>query len=287
MTNQIKTLGEAIDYTLKTRHSWRHGNGRRTALINIGHVTEHLGRSFPVGRITQACVSQMCIDLEESGRSSSTINRIISALSTVLNHCAFDGLIDHAPRFRKLKEGEHRLTWFTKDEVENLYYGALDPFDRQDLADVTVFAAYTGLRMGEILKLRAQDIDLSTEKIHVGGRPEVVTKANNYRCIPIAERIKPMLHHQMEHVGPNVKIFGDSWTNKDQLFRAFVKVRNYVGKSEEYVFHSLRHSYATWLAEAGCPMRTLMTLLGHKRIETTLRYAKTTDKALVDAVALL
>jgi site-specific recombinase XerD len=49
----------------------------------------------------------------------------------------------------------------------------------------------------------------------------------------------------------------------------------------------LRHSFATWHAEAGTPMRTLMMLMGHKRIETTLRYAKVTNKASIEAMAAI
>lgn len=285
--SRITTWGQALDYTFRTRQTWRNGNGRRTAEINAGHVTEALGRSFPVGRINQAIVSQMQVDFEEAGRSSATINRIISALSTVLNHCHFDGLIAQPCKFRKLKEGEHRLTWFTKEEVEQMVYASFDPFDRKDVAEIIPVAGYTGMRMGELLSLRVKDIDLGANHIHVGGRPGFETKAKNYRCIPIHDRIHEIITRRIESVGPNVKVFGDEWNDKDQLLRAFKKVRDYVGKEETYVFHSLRHSFGTWCAEAGVPMRTLMDLMGHKRIETTLRYAKTTDKARIDAMAAI
>lgn len=284
---KVQTLGQAIDYTFKTRSTWRTGAGRRTALINTGHVVEALGRSFPVGRINQAVISQMQIDLEESGRSSSTINRIVSALSTVLNHCHFDGLIAQPCKFRRLKEGEHRLTWYTKEEVEQMIYASVDPFDRLDLSHIIPVAGYTGMRMGELLNLKVMDIDLGANHIHVGGRAGFQTKAKNYRCIPIHDRIKDVFSSRMENVGPNVKVFGDEWNDKDQLLRAFKKVRDYIGKDESYVFHSLRHSFGTWCAEAGVPMRTIMDLMGHKRIETTLRYAKTTDKARLDAMAAI
>ena len=155
------------------------------------------------------------------------------------------------------------------------------------MADLVIVAGYTGMRQGEILTLKAQDVDLSQNLIHVGGRPGFTAKAGNYRAIPIHDRIKDVLAVRMESVGSNVRIFGDEWRDKDQLLRAFKKVRNYIGKDETYVFHSLRHSFGTWCAEAGVQMRTLMTMMGHKRIETTLRYAKTTDKAMVDAMHLI
>jgi integrase len=84
-----------------------------------------------------------------------------------------------------------------------------------------------------------------------------------------------------------VRLFGDEWRDKDQLLRAFRKVNKLIPKDENYVFHTLRHSFATWHAEAGTPIRTLMALMGHKRIETTLRYAKATDSALTEAMAAI
>lgn len=284
---KITTIGQAADYTTRTRSTWRSGPGSRTAAINTGHVIEHLGRSFPVARINQACVSQLTIDLEERGMSSSTINRVISALSTILNHCHFDGLIAQPCKFRRLKEGEHRLTWYTKEEVEQMACAAVDPFDRLDLSHIIPVAGYTGMRMSELLSLRVLDVDLGANHIHVGGRPGFQTKARNYRCIPIHDRIKDIFSSRMSNVGPNVKVFGDEWNDKDQLLRAFKKVRDYVGKDESYVFHSLRHSFCTWLAEGGVPIRTIMDLAGHKQITTTLRYAKTTDRARVDAMGAI
>ena len=280
------TWGEAVDYTLHTRDSWRNGNSRKTNMINAGHFTEHHGRSFPTTSITSALVNQWAVDLEEEGKSNATINRCISAISTVLNHCAVDDLCSPPPKFKRRKESEGRILFFTKEDVNQMCHASVDVFNRMDLAEIIQVAAFTGMRQGELLKLKARDIDLSLNTIHVGGRPDVVTKAGNYRSIPIHERITRPLQDRLEAASPNVVVF-DDWSTKDQLLRAFNKVRRYVGLPEGYCFHSLRHSFATWHAEAGTPMRTLMGLMGHKRIETTLRYAKVTNKASIEAMAAI
>lgn len=277
------TWGEAVDYTLRTRDSWRNGNSRKTNMINAGHFTEHHGRSFPTSKISSALVNQWAVDLEENGMSNATINRCISAISTVLNHCSCDDLCGPPPKFKRRKETEGRILFFTKEDVNQMCHASVDVFNRMDLAEIIQVAAFTGMRQGELLKLKARDIDLSLNTIHVGGRPDVVTKAGNYRSIPIHERIASLLQQRLEDVSPNVRAF-DDWTTKDQLLRAFNKLRRYVGLPEGYCFHSLRHSFATWHAEAGTPMRTLMMLMGHKRIETTLRYAKVTNKASIEAM---
>ena len=285
---QLKTWQQAMDYTFQTRHSWRHGNGSKTARINCNHFTRLRGSSFPINRIAQPVVSQLCIELEDEGKSDATINRVVSAISTVLNHCAFDGLIESAPKFRRRKESEGRVIWYTKDEVERLSHLSMDVYQRADLRDIILFGGYTGMRQGEILKLRCKDIDLVGDRIHVGGVPTQVTKAKNWRAIPIHDRIRDLISLRLSHSSSlSSPVFGADWRDKDQLLRAFKKVNRLLNKEDCYVFHTLRHSYATWLAEAGVPIRTIMSLCGHKNIDTTLRYAKATDASLVDAMSAI
>ena len=188
-------------------------------------------------------------------------------------------------KFRRRKENEGRVIWYTKDEVNKLALLSTEVFMREDLRDIIMFAAYTGMRQSEILKIRKKDIDLVANKIHVGGVPTQTTKANNWRVIPIHDKImSTVVSRCSQSSRSDVRIYGDEWRDKDQLLRAFKKVNKLLPKDETYVFHTLRHSYATWLAEAGVPIRSIMALCGHKRVETTLRYAKATDAALVNAI---
>ena len=119
-----------------------------------------------------------------------------------------------------------------------------------------MFAAYTGMRQGEILKIRKKDIDLVANKIHVGGVPTQTTKAKNWRAIPIHDKIMDIVMDRCSQSSrSDVQLFGDEWRDKDQLLRAFKKVNRLIPKEDSYVFHTLRHSYATWLAEAGVPIQ--------------------------------
>lgn len=286
MDEAIKTWGQALDYTFRTRHSWRHGNGAKTAAINSGHFTRLRGRSFPIGKINQQCITHVSIELEDEGKSDATINRVVSAVSTVLNHCAFDECIPAAPRLRRRKEGESRRAYFTKDQHQQFLQGCLDPFERRDLWDISMVAPYTGMRRGELLQLRARDVDLGANLIHVGGLPDFQTKANNYRTIPMHEAIITIMRERLEHASPSTRVF-DDWSSGDCLMRAFRKVHKWCQFDERLCFHSFRHSFCTWLAESGVPMLTIKELAGHKRIETTLIYAKVTDKARTEALQLI
>ena len=286
--DEIKTWQQAVDYTFQTRDTWRHGTGAKTARINCNHFTRLRGASFPLKKIRQPILTQVGIELEDEGKSHATINRIVSAVSTVLNHLVSEDILESAPILKRRKESEGRVVYFTKDEVSRLCLLSTEVFDREDLRDIIRFGAYTGMRQGEILRLRAKDVDLVANKIHVGGVPDQKTKAKNWRKIPIHESIMSnVLDRCSQSNRSDVRIFGDEWRDKDQLLRAFIKVRKLLPKDEQYVFHTLRHTYATWLGEAGIPIRDIMQLCGHRRVDTTLRYAKATDPALEEAMAAI
>ena len=120
MTTTIKTWGEALDYTYRVK--WKRTNSAKTNTINSGHVTNYCGRSLPLKRMSVAgWWMEFKAELEDEGRSGSTINRILSAGTTVMKFTALAGLHSYqCPKFERAKEGEHRLTYFTKEQVEQL-----------------------------------------------------------------------------------------------------------------------------------------------------------------------
>ena len=156
---------------------------------------------------------------------------------------------------------------------------AVDVYDRQDLADAILFSAYTGVRQGELLKLRSDDVDVARSQIWVGGKPTLVTKGKNVRNVTLHPKIEQIVMNRLHQT----YLFRDDWSNKDQLYAAFKKVRKQAGIAEDHVWHTLRHSFGTWLGETTHP-RQIMALMGHANIETSLRYVKATDEATRSAV---
>ena len=276
---QIKTWGEAFDYTWRVK--WKRTASAKTNAINAGHITEYAGRSLPLKRMSVAgWWMELRATLEDEGRSGSTINRIISAGTTVMKFTHLAGLHTQVcPKFERAKEGEHRLTYFTKQQVSLMAEIAVDVYDRQDLADAILFSAYTGVRQGELLKLRSDDVDVARNQIWVGGKPTLVTKGKNVRNITLHPAIEQIVMNRLHQT----YLFRDDWSNKDQLYSAFKKVRKQAGIAEDHVWHTLRHSFGTWLGETTHP-RQIMALMGHANIETSLRYVKATDEATRSAV---
>lgn len=280
------TLADAILYTLCTRPSWA-GPGQGTAACNARHLVKHLGGATRLGDITPAVVADLRVCLQADGRSAATVNRVLSVLSTVLRHCHQDGLLEKAPiPIRREKESEGRLTWFTKEEVDRLVHRALaDAGILSSMSYLIEFAAYTGLRRGEIWRLQVSDIDWDRQLIHVGGTEATITKTGTHRIIPLCRKAYRCLQAIASSMdSPDICPWAELFPNVDVAMRRFNTVRRQAGISDDKVFHSLRHSFGTWHAEKGTPMRTLMALMGHKDIKTTLRYAKATDESLFEAM---
>ena len=280
MTRAI-TWGECLDYTLKYRPTWRNGGGRKSAMIYSGYFTKLRGYSFPAEKIRPAVMTQCQAELEEeNGLMKSSLNRFISAVSTVLNFCKEQELFDFdVPKFKRLKEDKAIRYHFTKDQVNELVKSSREVFYNDNLADIIMTAAYTGMRQGELLKLKAKDVDLLHKLIHVGGRQDTRTKPGNYRTIPIHTHVLPILQTRLEYANPNVCIFGDDWIDRHQLLKQLKNItQKYMKLEDGYCFHSLRHSFAMFHVRGGTNFRTLMDLLGHKNIVTTLIYAKSDDE---------
>lgn len=273
----MKTWTEGVTYTFETRDTWRRGSGRHTHKYNCAHVSRILGPDFPLGDFDQATIHRLSITLESEGKADETINRIIGTISTVLNHLYVYEQIDTPPRrFRKRRPTEGRKVYFTKDQVEQLVTTA-----NRDLGDLILFGAYTGLRQGEVLKLKPEDVDLNLNLIHVGGTESTRTKARNYRVIPIHDRIHDLISSRMH------KVYLFDEYSKDLLCRHFRKLLTSLGYSKLYSYHVLRHSFATWANASGVPIRTIQQLLGHKCLATTEHYTKVTDEALNTAILSL
>jgi integrase len=220
--------------------------------------------------------------------SSSTFNKVLAAGTTCMNFCNENGVSNvKAPRVRKEKQGEARHTYFTKEQVDELVFAAESFLGDQALADAILISAYTGLRQSELLeKLRVGDVDWEANTLWVGGRPGQETKGKEVRALPIHERVAPVLRRLIDNApsSRNPLLFEGAFKNADQMRYKFERIRDNLGISDEHVWHSLRHSFGTWLGEATHP-RTIQSLMGHKNIATTLRYVKATDKAMREALA--
>ena len=159
-------------------------------------------------------------------------------------------------------EEANQLLSITKDKSEQLH-------------DICLLSLHCGLRAGEIFNLRGQDIDFKNGIIHIAD-----PKNKEPRKAFMNKRVKKMLKSRMPETLGDL-IFKDKKGQKiASVSRTFERVVEELKLNEgiddprqKIVFHSLRHTFASWLALQGETILTIKELLGHKTLAMTTRYA--------------
>jgi integrase/recombinase XerD len=130
----------------------------------------------------------------------------------------------------------------------------------------------TGMRISEALSLNRTSIDFIQREARVVG------KGNKERIIFFSEESLDWIRRYLNRrTDKNPAIFittGDEprrLRNQD-LTRYFKNARNKAGINKKITNHSLRHCFASHLAFNNCPFTEIKTLLGHERLDTTIRY---------------
>lgn len=144
----------------------------------------------------------------------------------------------------------------------------------------------SGLRVSELLDLKIQDIHLTT------GHVRVIGKGNKEREVPLGElsiialrqyltkaRNKLTINSTVDYLFVNQ--YGQR-LSRQGFFKLLKKLAQNAGINKEVSPHTLRHSFATHLLEAGVDLRTLQSLLGHEDIQTTQIYTHISQKHLKD-----
>ena len=164
--------------------------------------------------------------------------------------------------------------FLSKDQADNL----LKHTQGKMIHQYIMIALYTGARSGEICNLKWSDVDLETKHIRLYG------KGNKERRIPIPDTLQKYLADRVQKHGYVV-----TGTRDIKVVTRYF--RRYADKKEinlrNFRFHDLRHTYASWLAQAGRSIQEIKELLGHTSIHTTMRYAHLIPSNLSSAVSVL
>jgi integrase/recombinase XerD len=149
-------------------------------------------------------------------------------------------------------------------------------------ARMSLTLMYTcGLRVSEAMALRLEDID--SERMVVWVRN---AKGNRDRSVPLPTQTLDQLRVYWSEHRPKIWLFpsreGTSPITKNSVQRCLRATLWQSPIRKNVTCHTLRHSYATHLAEAGVPLRVIQALLGHKRITSTFVYMHLTQGTMAD-----
>jgi len=191
---------------------------------------------------------------------------------------------------RRIKEKGRKLpNVLNKKQLINLF----SIIDETDVFVACLLALCCGLRISEVCNLKKQDVDFESEKIKV-----VQGKGNKDRYVMLPNKLKPILEKwfrfsEAEYVIPAVyktKMNSGqlSIKFKKYLEKAGLKIKTFVTEHNQqryaYSFHTLRHTYATYLLEKGVDLYYVQRALGHSDIHTTQIYTHISNKDLQNKI---
>jgi integrase len=168
-----------------------------------------------------------------------------------------------------------RNRFFTKAEAVALL--SILKNNSADTHDVALLSLFSGLRLGECLSLTWADINLEEGWIFVKD-----TKNKRNRHAFITAEIRAMLTRRYQGQSKTEQVFKPEKAKLtyqivlDNFRQAIADLGSNDGitdRRQKLVFHSLRHTFASWLVQMGKPLYTVSRFMGHSSIKMTERYA--------------
>ena len=157
------------------------------------------------------------------------------------------------------------------DQVNAILSAAGEP-----LKNHLAVLGFTGMRAGELQRLRPEDVDLAAGWIYIRSREGAETKTRESRKVPVHPRLRAVLESLpiskqpwLFTAAPSKKFpAGDHHINVKRLNEQFTRLVDRlgmpVGRESGFVIHSLRHFFETFTVNAGIPQRVIDTWLGHR-----------------------
>lgn len=204
--------------------------------------------------------------------ATSTLNTIINALKFYCGEILKKSFIYEVKRPKKDKKLPLVLS---KEEVKKM----LEVTTNIKHKAILMLVYSGGLRVGEVIKLKPEDIDASRKLIHIRA-----SKGRKDRYTLLSDMALQILREYWKREKPRKWLF-PSW-NKEKHITArtvqkiFQSACKKAGIKKNVSVHSLRYSFATHLLESGIDLRYIQELLGHKSLKTTEIYTHVSTKNL-------
>jgi integrase len=230
------------------------------------HSTRHIGDFKP------SDIHAYFDSLTAQGLSDNTVNHYAAMLTKVFKQAVKEEVITHAPQFTwKTVENTQRPLYFTKAQLERVeawFRDSSEPW----VEHFVVIGHQTGMRLGEICQVAPHSItedDNGDTWIHLEK-----TKNGEERFVPVNARA----YSALEALGFDCRGFFEH----TRFYRAWGAMRrDILGNDSRYVFHTLRHTAATVMAnDLKANTAVIGMLLGHKSEKTTRKYIKAKPSAL-------
>lgn len=302
------TLGQFI---AETYEPWARASRPRTAANTLEKLQRLFGSWFsePLTAITLERIESWKARRFQRGVSATTVLRDLFTLSSVLSRAVKVGKlsenlirradkprIDRRPKVRFLDDAEEnrlrdalcgrdqeflqlRQTYNARRQERDEDLLAVPPHFYDHLTPAVLLSMNTGLRRGELLKLRWSSIDLDRRWLTVEGG---TSKTRQTRHVPLNDEAINLLGRWLKQSSGGERVFAISTGFKTAWAKLLKRA-----KITRFRWHDLRHHFASRLVQRGVPLNTVRDLLGHSSVAMSLRYAHLAPDQRCDAVSKL
>jgi len=263
------TWEEAVlRWLLETKHKATHDDDK----AKLRWLDPYLGGK-QLDEIDRTLVDRIKFDREKIAAAGTT-NRYLALIRAILRRsCNEWEWIDRVPKFKMFKEAEGRVRSLSVPEFEKLRNQLPG-----HLADMAVFSVATGLRQANVKGLEWQYVDLERKHAWIPGAKHKNGKAHS---VPLNEMAMTVLRRQIgKHLTRVFTFRGEPITQVNT--KAWHAALERTG-IEDFRWHDLRHTFATWHRQAGTPTHELQRLGGWKTGAMVERYAHVAPEALQGA----
>lgn len=242
---------------------------------------------LPLIAIAPIHLEKVKATMAKAGKAPRTIQYALAIVRQVFNYAKRHDLFtgdNPVSKVRMPKVSNGRMRFLTHEEAEAL----LDELKKSsvDVHDQALLSLHSGLRAGEVFNLTWGCVD--TER---GLLTLLDTKSGKTRAAFMTDAVKEMLTRRKRGEPTDLVFIGRGGKKIVQISETFNRTVARLGlnagiedKRQKVVFHTLRHTYASWLVENGTDLYAVKELLGHSDFKMTSRYAHLGQNTLQMAV---
>lgn len=249
------------------------------------HILPRFG-AFKLHRLRLADVVEFQQEKLASGYAPGSCNRMVVLLKFIYN-CAirWEMVVMKNPceGIALLEDNGVKERYLSYEEVRRLFR-ELDSTRHRQLGSIIRLLLYTGARKSEILNARWEEIDELNQLLCI---PKERSKSKRLRTIPLSDAAMELIR-SLPRIEGIPYLFFNPKTGKPPvaIFALWDKLRRRAGLGDVRL-HDLRHSYASFLVNAGRSLYEVQNLLGHRDPKTTMRYAHLSPHAMLEAVNVM
>ncbi len=283
---QSRTLGELVDLYLVEAMPGKPASIRvqRIQLLWWKQQLGHYCLAHVTPELVAGCKKTLAKGLTPKGgqRAPGTVNRYLAALSHAFTYATREvGWTDTNPvrSVSREREPRGRVRFLTDYERDELLAACRNSNERR-LYPLVILALSTGARRGELLRLRWSDLDIRRGLAIIHH-----TKNGERRAVPVTGYAMELLQEMGRVRRMDTDLMFPSPNGRATFPRKAWERALREARIEDFRFHDLRHTAASYLAMSGATLAEIAEVLGHKTLAMVKRYSHLTEQHTIKVVA--